>query len=148
MTHRPDCPLCAGDGGTLIWRGEGFRVIRADEPDHPAFYRLIWADHVAEFSDLPALQRAACMDAVVLMEQALRVHLQPDKVNLATLGNVVPHLHWHVIARWQWDAHWPQPVWSQQRRDQNVPCLQWVRAQLPGVDAALRRDLTLRFAAV
>ena len=39
------------------------------------------------------------MDAVVLVEQCLRAHLQPAKVNLAALGNAVPHLHWHIVAR-------------------------------------------------
>ena len=39
------------------------------------------------------------------------------KINLATLGNVVPHLHWHVIARFDWDSHFPNPVWGAARRE-------------------------------
>jgi diadenosine tetraphosphate (Ap4A) HIT family hydrolase len=38
--------------------------------------------------------------------------VQPDKVNLASLGNVVPHLHWHVVPRWTDDSHYPAPIWS------------------------------------
>jgi diadenosine tetraphosphate (Ap4A) HIT family hydrolase len=43
--------------------------------------------------------------------------LQPDKINLASLGNVVPHLHWHVIPRFADDPHFPNPVWGQRLRD-------------------------------
>ena len=51
------------------------------------------------------------MGVVAQVEQALRQHLQRTKINLAALGNLVPHLHWHVIARFDWDSHFPAPVW-------------------------------------
>ncbi len=71
---------------------------------------------MAEFSDLAVADQRACLDAVVLVEQCLRSHLAPAKVNLASLGNAVPHLHWHIIARFQWDSHFPTPVWGQGQR--------------------------------
>ena len=58
------CVLCDSDGGQLVWRGDKLRVIRADEAGFPAFYRVIWNTHVAEFSDLSAAERAHCMQAV------------------------------------------------------------------------------------
>ena len=79
------CPLCAEDGGALVWRGERLRVIRAQEAGFPAFYRVVWNAHVAEFSDLAAVDRVHCMEAVALVEQALRQHLSPTKVNIAAL---------------------------------------------------------------
>jgi len=106
------CPLCTDDGGALVWRGERLRVIRAQEAGFPAFYRVVWNAHVAEFSDLAAADRVHCMDAVVLVEQALRQHLSPTKVNIAALGNMVPHLHWHVIPRYKRDGRWGQPIWA------------------------------------
>ena len=110
------CPLCAEDGGALVWRGERLRVIRAQEVGFPAFYRVVWNAHVAEFSDLAGADRVRCMEAVTLVEQALRQHLAPTKVNIAALGNMVPHLHWHVIARFDWDSHFPAPVWAAAQR--------------------------------
>ncbi len=68
---------------------------------------------MAEFSDLSAEERVHCMDAVTVVERALRQHLAPTKVNIAALGNMVPHLHWHVIARFDWDSHFPAPVVGQ-----------------------------------
>ena len=134
----PECPLCSADGGELVWRGEKLHVIRADEAGFPAFYRVVWNAHVAEFSDLNPADRAHCMDVVVQVEQALRQHLQPTKINLATLGNMVAHLHWHVIARFDWDSHFPAPVWAAAQRARNAAQEEAVRERLPALEARLR----------
>ena len=135
------CPLCADIGGTLVFQGEKLRVIRPDEPGFPAFYRVVWTDHVAEFSDLGFDDRHLCMAAVVAVEQALREHLQPTKINLAALGNVVPHLHWHVIARFDWDSCFPAPVWAAAVRPLNVNALAGVAARLAQADFAIKSAL-------
>ncbi len=115
------CELCEQEGGIPVFRNDALRVIRAtgDEQsaDHPAFYRVIWNAHVAEWTDLPPADRSRIMQAVAKVETVLREHLKPTKVNLASLGNVVPHLHWHVIARFDWDARWPAPVWAPKQRE-------------------------------
>lgn len=137
MTRAAGCPLCEGEGGLVVARAAQFRVVRVVDGEEarrfPAFYRLIWADHVAEFSDLAVTDRHTCMDAVTEIEQVLRALLAPTKVNLASLGNVVPHLHWHVIARFEGDSHFPAPVWAPAQREA-VPVLQ---QPLAAVDAAL-----------
>ena len=135
------CPLCAEDGGALVWRGERLRVIRAQEVGFPAFYRVVWNAHVAEFSDLAGADRVHCMEAVTLVEQALRQHLAPTKVNIAALGNMVPHLHWHVIARFDWDSHFPAPVWAAAQRPRNVVQEDALRERLPALEARLREVL-------
>ena len=138
------CLLCDTDGGQLVWRGAKLRVIRADEAGFPAFYRVVWNAHVAEFSGLSSADRQHCMDAVTVVEQALRDHLAPTKINLAALGNMVPHLHWHVIARFQGDSHFPAPVWAAAVRDRVPAHEDAVRAKLP----ALERLLVQRLAAL
>ncbi|KQW41993.1 MULTISPECIES: HIT family protein [unclassified Roseateles] len=140
------CPLCTTDGGLVIARTTQFRVVRVVDGDEarrfPAFYRLIWNHHVAEFSDLSVTDRHASMDAVTEIERVLRSLLAPTKVNIASLGNVVPHLHWHVIARFDWDSHFPAPVWAAAQRDE-IPG--GAQARLPVslavVDAAMREAL-------
>jgi diadenosine tetraphosphate (Ap4A) HIT family hydrolase len=106
------CELCEGDGGTLIWRNEDCRVVRVEEPGYPGFCRAIWNAHVKEMTDLTEDQRARFMRVVFTVETALRELLHPDKVNLASLGNVTPHLHWHVIPRFVGDPHFPNPIWG------------------------------------
>lgn len=131
------CPLCEADGGLLLVRHARWRLVRADEPGFPAFYRVIWNEHAREFSDLSAAQRSECMDAVVAVETLLREHLQPTKVNLATLGNAVPHLHWHIIARFEWDSHFPGPVWAAAQREPAPERLAGVLARRPALEQAL-----------
>lgn len=140
-TACPSCPLCAGDGGTLVARNAQLRVVHADEPGFPAFYRVIWNAHVAEFSDLTPSERSSCMDAVVAVEQALRAELQPTKINLAALGNMVPHLHWHVVARFEGDSHFPAPVWAQPQRLPDPAVLAAVQARRDAVHQRISKNI-------
>ena len=135
------CALCETDGGTLVWRGDQLRLIRADEAGFPAFYRVVWNAHVAEFSDLSPAERQHCMDVVARVEQVLRTQLAPAKVNLAALGNMVPHLHWHVIARYDWDSHFPASVWANPLRERDLVREAQLQAQIAACDAAIAQAL-------
>ncbi len=67
-------------------------------------------------STLPAADARHLMDVVFATERAVRKLVAPDKINLASLGNLVPHLHWHVIPRWKDDSHFPSPIWATAQR--------------------------------
>jgi diadenosine tetraphosphate (Ap4A) HIT family hydrolase len=110
------CELCERDGGALIWRGEDCRVVGVDEPGYPGYCRVIWNTHVREMTDLTEPERARFMQVVFTVEASLREWLRPEKINLASLGNVTPHLHWHVIARFRDDPHFPDPIWGARMR--------------------------------
>jgi len=138
----PGCPLCDGAGGALVFQGSAFRLIRADEAGFPAFYRLVWNEHVAEFSDLSRSQRAVCAEGLATVELALRSVLAPTKVNLAALGNLVPHLHWHLIARFADDSHFPSPVWAAPQRAALPERLAAIEAQLPALEALMLARLS------
>ncbi len=107
-----DCPLCQTAGGIVLWQGPQFRVIDAADAAYPGFTRVVWTKHVVEMTDLGAQEQSALMGAVFLVESIQRKLLQPHKINLAAFGNVVPHLHWHIIPRWNDDLHFPAPVWA------------------------------------
>lgn len=110
------CPLCHPQNETVLWQDDRCRVILVGDPDYPGFCRVIWGGHVKEMTDLTEPQRARLMAVVFATEAAVRDMLRPDKVNLASLGNQVPHLHWHVIPRFNDDAHFPDPVWAARKR--------------------------------
>src|SRR5690606_1690207 len=135
------CPLCEGPGGRLLLQAPRWRLVHADEPGFPAFYRLVWSSHVREFSQLPAPDRHACVDALAVIEQSMLRHLAPTKVNLAALGNAVPHLHWHVVARFDWDSHFPGTVWSPAQRAAPPQRVQEVGARLPAMEADMLAGL-------
>lgn len=110
------CELCGSPGGELLWEDDFCRVVRVSDGDYPGFCRVILRRHVVEMTDLSLSERQRLMGVVWAVEAALRNALQPDKMNLASFGNVVPHLHWHVIPRWHDDRHFPQPVWGVPQR--------------------------------
>src|SRR3978361_1329509 len=107
------CELCDEAGGEILFRSEQLRVVLIDDAAYPGFCRVIWNAHVKEMTDLAVTERSALMKAVCQVETAQREVLRPDKINLACLGNMVPHLHWHLIPRFTDDAHFPNPIWAQ-----------------------------------
>jgi len=111
MSH-PDCPLCCASPVPVLWQNSALRVIDAADPDYPGLTRVIWNQHVREMTQLDMAARRHFMDVVWIVEQTLRTELAPDKINLAQLGNQVPHLHWHVIPRWTLDTHYPEAIWA------------------------------------
>ena len=123
-----DCELCKSDGGTIVLANEWLRVTLVDEPDYPGYVRVIWNDHVREMSELQNDQQLKLMRTVFAVELAQREVLAPLKINLASLGNMTPHLHWHVIARFADDLHYPQPVWGAPQRTPDDQTLQARRA--------------------
>jgi diadenosine tetraphosphate (Ap4A) HIT family hydrolase len=131
------CELCAGAGGRLLWTCDAWRVVRVEDAAFPAFYRVVCNQHVAEFSDLPTLERRRCIDLLCAVERALIETLRPTKVNLASLGNVVPHLHWHVVARFDWDSRFPQPIWAPPQRELAAPAAGRLACPLEAVDEAV-----------
>lgn len=109
------CELCESPGGTILWQDDRCRVVRvggAEGLAFPGYCRVVWHGHVREMTELTVAKRHHLLDVVAAAEAAVLALVQPDKINLACLGNVVPHLHWHVIPRWDDDSHFPAPIWA------------------------------------
>ena len=138
MTRVAGCELCALDVPKVV-ENDKFAVILVDDANYPGFARVIWKDHVREMSDLADADRLLLNEAVFKLEQAVREVMQPLKVNVASLGNVVPHLHWHVIPRHADDAHFPAPVWAQAVRSTDAAVLTERKALLPQLVEAITR---------
>ena len=135
------CELCQHDGGRILYREAALRVVLVQDPDYPGFLRVVWNAHVREMSDLDAEGRERLMRAVFAAEAALRRVLAPHKINLASLGNLTPHLHWHVIPRFTDDAHFPQPIWGVRQRDPDATAVAHRAARLAELEIMLARDL-------
>jgi diadenosine tetraphosphate (Ap4A) HIT family hydrolase len=106
------CPLCTSDGGKLIWRGAFWRLVSVDEPGYPGFLRLIVNRHVAELSELALPEQQQLFKLLIAIETRMRELLSPEKINIASLGNHVPHQHWHIIPRWSDDPCFPASIWT------------------------------------
>ena len=139
MSTEMNCELCTQDGGEVIFRNDFLRVVLVDDADYPGFCRVICNAHIREMTDLAIAQRSQLMMTVCKVEQVIRDIMRPDKVNLASLGNVTPHLHWHIIPRYANDKHFPQPIWGVAQRAASAPLAQNNKAILI---ATLRAQLT------
>jgi diadenosine tetraphosphate (Ap4A) HIT family hydrolase len=133
-----NCVLCAEESATPIWRGDDCRVVLVNDPDLPGFCRVIWNRHVSEMSQLSHGERDLLMHLVFAVESAVRSVMRPNKVNLAALGNQVPHIHWHVIPRFEDDAFFPGSVWSSRLRETSDTILKIRRQQALELPQAIR----------
>ena len=137
-----NCELCQPSGDVIVQTAD-WRVVLVDDAHYPGFCRVIWNQHIKEMTDLNATQRVALMSVVWQVESAIRSVMQPHKINLASLGNVVPHLHWHVIPRYTDDMHFPNPIWGQVERSTNA-ALQDRLALVEKLKAAIQHQLSRR----
>ena len=110
------CELCDAVDEASLWHDDFCRVVLVADADYPGFCRVVLNRHVREMTDLEAGERERLMRVVFATEAAVRRLMQPDKINLASLGNMVPHLHWHVIPRYADDRHFPNSVWGEPKR--------------------------------
>jgi diadenosine tetraphosphate (Ap4A) HIT family hydrolase len=137
------CELCDQPGGEVIHHAEKFRVVLVDDAQYPGFCRVIWNAHVKEMTDLTTADRSLLMEIVWRVEAAVREVMAPAKMNIASLGNMVPHLHWHVIPRHVDDAHFPNPVWAKAERMPDSLTLAARAALLPALRTAIARHISL-----
>jgi diadenosine tetraphosphate (Ap4A) HIT family hydrolase len=144
MTRVSGCELCELAAASKVVANDKFSVILANEANYPGFARVVWNEHVREVSDLADADRLLLNEAVFKLEQAVREVMQPLKVNVASLGNVVPHLHWHVIPRYADDAHFPAPVWAQAVRVTDEAVLEQRRGLVPQLAEAIKRTFANR----
>jgi diadenosine tetraphosphate (Ap4A) HIT family hydrolase len=92
-------------------------------------------------SDLAAADQQRLMQTVFAVERAQRAVLAPAKVNLASLGNVTPHVHWHVIPRFADDSHFPQPVWGPRQRAAGTEAIASRRAALDRLRGRIAEEI-------
>jgi diadenosine tetraphosphate (Ap4A) HIT family hydrolase len=122
------CEFCTSPGGAVLWQNDICRVVKVDEPDYPGFCRVILKRHARELTDLSESERGALMAVVFAVEAVVRETMQPEKMNVASLGNMTPHVHWHVVPRFRDDRHFPNPIWAAPQRERAVPAERVERA--------------------
>ena len=93
------------------------RVLLMDDARFPWVILVPRRAGLTELIELSRDEQHALLDEVNRVAHGLHLLLKPDKLNVAALGNVVPQLHVHVIARFRADAAWPRPVWGVGERE-------------------------------
>ena len=106
-----------------IMREEGHLVLEPYQ-DHLGFW-TIGCGHLIRDNE-----RDELMKAVFIVESAIKIYYKPDKINLASLGNLTPHVHWHVIPRFYDDNHFPGSIWSEQKKFKKTKISNQVRKKI------------------
>lgn len=88
------------------------RVLLLNDANYPWLVLVPRREDIVEIFQLPRIDQQQLLDEIAQISSAMAGHFRADKMNVAALGNVVPQLHVHIIARYRDDAAWPKPVWG------------------------------------
>ena len=113
-----NCALCSSHKYPIIWANDLFRIVLINDQNYRGYCRVDLINHVKEMADLDEETRNEFMGVIFQTEKIIKEYLQPDKINLASLGNITPHLHWHIIPRYFSDNHFPDSIWSKKKRNE------------------------------
>ena len=89
------------------------------EPFEIPWLKIFTQENIKEFSLCSDKLRLYIFDTINIIEKAMLVQLNPDKINIASFGNYVPHVHFHVQARYKNDSYFPEPTWGKKQREMN-----------------------------
>lgn len=70
-----------------------------------------------EFSQCSADEKEMIWKALDIIEKRMLIYYKPEKINIASFGNMLPHVHWHICARFKTDSYFPEPMWGSKQRD-------------------------------
>jgi len=73
-----------------------------------------------EFSQCSAEEKVMIIDMLDLIEVEMLEYFKPEKINIASFGNVLPRVHWHIMARFSEDSYFPEPMWGTKQREGSV----------------------------
>lgn len=119
MSNLP-CPMCSrwDDDSDLriIEFAHSFVVLNRDQ-FFPGYCLLFTKEHVTELFHLDRVVRAELIENINQVAQALYTVFKPDKLNYELLGNMVPHMHWHLVPRHATEPLWPRPIWAESHQE-------------------------------
>jgi len=118
------CVMCnrwQDDADLRICETEHAFVVLNRDQFFPGYSLLFTREHVTELFHLDPHMRQALMEDVSRIAAALDKAFNPSKINYELLGNMVPHMHWHLVPRFSDDPLWPRPIWSEPHDELHLP---------------------------
>ena len=73
-----------------------------------------------EMSEVPKVVREEIYDWLDIIEKEMLTYYTPKKINIASFGNYMPHVHWHVMARFEEDSYYPETMWGEKQRESTL----------------------------
>lgn len=90
------------------------------EPSEIPWLKIFTNESIKEFSFCDENTKKEIWKYLDLIEKEMLEYFKPDKINIASFGNYVPHVHFHVMARFKEDSFFPEPMWGKKQREANL----------------------------
>ena len=100
---------------SVIYENENIRI-EIEESEIP-WLKIFTQYPYKEMSEVPAHIKLEIYDLLDRIEKEMIAYFNPDKINIASFGNYVPHVHWHIMARFKDDSCFPEPMWGKKQRN-------------------------------
>jgi len=102
----------------VVYENENIRI-ETEESEIP--WLKIFTQHpYREMSEVPPEIKFEIYDLLDIIEREMIAYYAPDKINIASFGNYVPHVHWHIMARFKEDSYFPEPMWGTKQRESTL----------------------------
>jgi len=115
----------------MIYRNNNIRI-EVEKSEIP-WLKVFTVTPYAEMSQVPAPIRQEIYEVLDLIEREMIAYYHPDKINIASFGNYLPHVHWHIMARFKNDSYFPEPMWGEKQREGSL--------MLPAFDGFVKQML-------
>ncbi|KYJ85869.1 HIT family protein [Sulfurovum riftiae] len=99
----------------VIYENENIRI--ETEKSEIPWLKIFTQHPYREMSEVPAEIKFEIYDLLDIIEKEMIAYYRPDKINIASFGNYVPHVHWHIMARFKTDSYFPEPMWGKKQRN-------------------------------
>lgn len=106
---------------SILYENENIRI-ETEESEIP-WLKIFTQSAYKEMSEVPAEIKFEIYELLESIEKEMLSYYNPSKINIASFGNYVPHVHWHIMARFKEDSYFPEPMWGTKQResDLNLP---------------------------
>ena len=103
---------------SILYENKSIKVVIEDAeiPWLKIFTQTIYK----EMNEVPRSIRIEIYDLLDLIEKEMIVYYKPTKINIASFGNYLPHVHWHIMARFKEDSYFPEPMWGTKQRESTL----------------------------
>ena len=100
---------------SIIYQNDLIRV-EIEESEIP-WLKVFTQEAYREFSETPTEVKLEIFRVLDIIEKEMLSFYKPTKINIASFGNYVPHVHWHIMARFEEDSYFPEPMWGEKQRE-------------------------------
>ena len=100
---------------SMIYENENIKI-EIEESEIP-WLKIFTQTPYKEMSEVPSEIKFEIYDLLDIIEKEMISYYNPKKINIASFGNYMPHVHWHIMARFKEDSYFPEPMWGKKQRE-------------------------------